>query len=54
MLHQAETILADEVFSVPLFARPQHLLYSNKVKGALRNPTQQGITWNVEAWSVAS
>ncbi len=54
LLHDAEVILADEVFSVPLFARPQHLLHSTKVKGALRNPTLQGGTWNAEAWSVAS
>ena len=54
LLHDAEVILADEVFSVPLFARPQHLLHSTKVKGALRNPTLQGGTWNAETWSVAS
>jgi peptide/nickel transport system substrate-binding protein len=54
LLHAAEVILADEVFSIPLFARPQHLLHSTRVKGALRNPTQQGGTWNVETWSVAS
>ena len=54
LLHDAEVILADEVFSIPLFARPQHLLSSVKVKGALRNPTQQGGTWNAETWSVAS
>jgi len=54
LLHDAEVILADEVFSIPLFARPQHLLYNTRVKGALRNPTQQGGTWNVETWSVTS
>jgi peptide/nickel transport system substrate-binding protein len=54
MLHEAEALLADEVFSIPLFARPQHLLYSTRVKGALRNPTNQGITWNAETWSMAS
>jgi peptide/nickel transport system substrate-binding protein len=54
MLQQAEVILADEVFSIPLFARPQHLLHSTKVKGALQNPTNQGITWNAETWSISS
>jgi peptide/nickel transport system substrate-binding protein len=54
LLHAAEAILADEVFSIPLFARPQHLVHSNKVKGPLKNPTNQGITWNAETWSVAS
>jgi ABC-type transport system substrate-binding protein len=54
LLHAAEVILGDEVFSIPLFARPQHLLHNIRVKGPLKNPTQQGGTWNVEAWSVAS
>ena len=54
LLQQAEVILADEVFSIPLFSRPAYLLNSNRVKGPLKNPTQQGSTWNSEAWSVAS
>jgi peptide/nickel transport system substrate-binding protein len=54
LLHDAEVILADEVFSIPLFARPEHLVHSTKVKGPLKNPTSQGITWNAETWSVTS
>lgn len=54
LLHAAEVILADEVFSIPLFSRPAYLLNSNRVKGAIKNPTQQGSTWNAELWSVTS
>ncbi|CAN5250276.1 peptide ABC transporter substrate-binding protein [soil metagenome] len=54
LLHAAEVILADEVFSIPLFSRPAYLLNSNRVKGAIKNPTQQGSTWNAETWSVTS
>jgi peptide/nickel transport system substrate-binding protein len=54
LLQQAEVILADEVFSIPLFSRPAYLLNSNRVKGPIKNPTQQGSTWNSETWSVAS
>ena len=54
LLQQAEVILADEVFSIPLFSRPAYLLNSNRVKGPIKNPTQQGSTWNAETWSVAS
>jgi len=54
LLHQAEVILADEVFSIPLFSRPAYLLNSNRVKNAIKNPTQQGSTWNAEHWSVTS
>ena len=54
LLHRAEVILADEVFSIPLFSRPAYLLNSNRVKGPLKNPTQQGSTWNAETWTVTS
>ena len=54
LLNQAEVILADEVYSIPLFSRPAYLLNSTKVKNALKNPTQQGSTWNAETWSVTS
>jgi peptide/nickel transport system substrate-binding protein len=54
LLQQAEVILADEAFSIPLFSRPAYLLHSTKVRGAIKNPTQQGSTWNAETWSVSS
>jgi peptide/nickel transport system substrate-binding protein len=54
MLQTAEVFLADEVFSIPLFSRPAYLLNSNRVKGPIKNPTQQGSTWNAETWSVAA
>jgi len=54
LLHDAEVILADEVFSIPLFSRPAYLLNSVRVKGAIKNPTSQGSTWNSETWSVTS
>ncbi len=53
MLHKAETILAEEVFSVPLFARPTFVINSTKVKGTVRNPTNQSSTWNIEGWRVS-
>jgi peptide/nickel transport system substrate-binding protein len=54
LLAQAEVILADEVFSIPLFSRPAYLLNSNRVKGPVKNPTLQGSTWNAELWNVTS
>ncbi len=54
LLHDAEVILADEVFTIPLFSRPAYLLNSIRVKGPVKNPTQQGSTWNAELWSVTS
>ena len=54
LLQQAEVILAEEVFSIPLFSRPAYLLNSLRVKGPIKNPTLQGSTWNAETWEVAS
>jgi len=54
LLNDAEVILAEEVFSVPLFSRPAYLVNSTRVKNALKNPTQQGSTWNAETWSITS
>ena len=54
LLNKAEVLLADDVWSVPVFSRPTYLINANKVKGVLKNPTQQGSTWNSETWSVTS
>ena len=54
LLQDAEVILAEEVFSIPLFSRPVFLLNNVKVKNVLKNPTQQGSTWNAETWSTTS
>jgi peptide/nickel transport system substrate-binding protein len=54
LLHAAEKIMADDVFSIPLFSRPTYLLNNVKVKGPIKNPTQQGSTWNAETWSVTA
>ena len=51
LLRQAEKILADEVYSVPLFARPVFLLNNTKVSNVIKNPTQRGMTWNANLWS---
>jgi peptide/nickel transport system substrate-binding protein len=54
LLHRAEKIMAEDVFSIPLFARPTFLLNNKRIKGPVRNPTQQGSVWNVENWNVAA
>jgi peptide/nickel transport system substrate-binding protein len=54
LLNKAEVILAEDVWSIPLFSRPAYLLNNVKVGNVLKNPTQQGSTWNAETWSVTS
>lgn len=52
LLNKAEVGLADSAFSIPLFARPVFSINNLRVKGVIKNPTQQGINWNAETWSV--
>jgi|SwirhisoilCB2_FD_contig_61_2353431_length_1784_multi_4_in_0_out_0_2 peptide/nickel transport system substrate-binding protein len=52
LLHAAENILVNDVYVIPLFARPTTALSAKRVSGVLRNPTQQGLDWNAETWSV--
>ena len=45
-------MLAADVYSIPLFSRPAYLLNATKAKNVIKNPTQQGSTWNAETWTV--
>ena len=36
-------ILADDVWSIPLFSRPTYLLNANKVKGVAQEPDAAGL-----------
>ena len=54
LLQQAEVMLAADVYSIPLFSRPAYLLNATKAKNVIKNPTQQGSTWNAELWTVTA
>jgi len=54
ILNRAETIMANDVPSIPMFVRPGFLVNSKKVSGTVINPTQQGSTWNVQNWTVSA
>ena len=51
LVHQAEKIMANDVPTVPLYSQPGFILHYKTLKGPLKNPTQQGVTWNAEGWS---
>ena len=53
LLQQADVDHGGRRLLVPLFSRPRSCC-TVKVKGPLRNPTQQGITWNAESWSATT
>ena len=54
LLNRAERMMAADVPSIPLFARPGFLVNNRKLSGAILNPTNQGSTWNAQTWTVAA
>jgi peptide/nickel transport system substrate-binding protein len=54
LLNQAEKIMVQDVMSIPMYVRPGFLINSTNVKGPIKNPTQQGSTWNAETWTTSA
>jgi peptide/nickel transport system substrate-binding protein len=54
LLNDAEAIMANDVPSVPMYARPIYVIRANGVTGPVVNPTQEGSPWNVSSWATAS
>jgi peptide/nickel transport system substrate-binding protein len=51
LINEAETILADQVVLVPLYARlVTAAVWGDEIGGFKHNPTQAGDTWNIESW----
>lgn len=53
LLNQADALMAKDLPTLPLFARPGFLIHKSSVGGVLKNPTSEGPTWNSEVWTVA-
>jgi peptide/nickel transport system substrate-binding protein len=53
LLNEADRLIAQNVVTLPLFARPGFLIHDKKLKGALFNPTNTAATWNTQDWSFA-
>ncbi len=44
--------MAADMPSIPMFVRPLFEIYNKtRIAGPVLNPTQQGLTWNVETRS---
>ena len=50
--NQADAQLWDDLATIPLWQYPQVTAYSDNVHGVRPNPTQQGLTWNIETWTL--
>jgi peptide/nickel transport system substrate-binding protein len=51
-INRADTIMATDVPTIPLYQKPTYFVFRTKLRGAVDNPTLQGPTWNTERWSV--
>ena len=54
LMNQADALMAKDLPTLPLFARPGFLISKTSIRGVLKNPTSEGPTWNSEVWTVAS
>ena len=50
----ADTILWQDMVTLPLYQTPQFFAWSNTLKGVVPNTSNDGVTWNAEQWSVSS
>jgi len=54
LLNDAEAIMAKDVPSIPMYARPIYVIRAKTVKGPVVNPTQEGSPWNVGTWTTTA
>jgi peptide/nickel transport system substrate-binding protein len=50
LFQQANALMANDVPSIPLYARPNPLIWKSAVTGMKNNPSNIGFTWNIEDW----
>jgi peptide/nickel transport system substrate-binding protein len=50
LFQQADAMMANDVPSIPLYARPNPLVWKSAVVGMKNNPSNVGFTWNMEEW----
>jgi peptide/nickel transport system substrate-binding protein len=47
----ANKLFANDVPSIPLYSRPNPLIYKSTILGMKNNPANIGFAWNAEAWA---
>jgi peptide/nickel transport system substrate-binding protein len=47
---QADALMANDLQSIPLYARPNPLIWKSGITGFKNNPASVGFGWNAEAW----
>jgi len=52
LIKQIETILWDDLATIPLFNFPGLVAYDNTVSGVTFQPSQSSVTWNIQDWDL--
>jgi peptide/nickel transport system substrate-binding protein len=47
---QADALMAKDIPTIPLYSRPNPLIYKSTILGMKNNPSIVGFSWNIEAW----
>ena len=47
---KADALMSKDVPTVPMYQRPNPLVYKSGISGMLNNPSSVGFTWNMESW----
>jgi peptide/nickel transport system substrate-binding protein len=50
----ADKLFANDVPSIPLYARPNPLIWKSSISGMKNNPSLVGFSWNIEEWKWTS
>jgi peptide/nickel transport system substrate-binding protein len=53
LVTQIETILWNDLATIPLFAHPGITASSSTIEGVTAQPSQTHVTWNMQEWGVA-
>jgi len=53
LANQVDTLLWEDLATIPVFTFPGILAYSDAVTNIEYNPTQSGLTWNAQQWQLA-
>jgi peptide/nickel transport system substrate-binding protein len=50
--NKADSIVWQDMVTLPLYQKPQYWAWSNNLKNVLPNTSNLGVTWNAENWTI--
>ena len=50
LFQRVDALLAKDLPSIPLYSRPDPLIWRSGIAGMKNNPSRTGFAWNMEQW----